>query len=235
MDYEFCILMFITALLALQGCTQKGDTTDEAVSTQDITICDRLSDECDRADCYMFVVSSKRNSTLCEKITAQDTLNISCRYTREDCYTDLSIRYNLSLCDKIDDTTRFSDQIDISQKDMCYLGQLSDTNDPGLCEKINNSAAANTCYQNIALKTHNSSLCSKVSPGYWQHWCYTACALEEEDESICGSIEPGDDKNNCYLNAAIKKKDPFICEHIDWTNARDYCKAKAGPDNSSSD
>ena len=101
-----------------------------AVTSNNVSICEKITSINTINDCYLFIASENNDSTICNKIKFSGVKDL-CIYT-------VSIRSNMtSLCDTIQD---------LDQRTGCYGSLLKNET---LCKKIHSPTIKEACFNSI--------------------------------------------------------------------------------------
>jgi len=206
-DHDTCLMaiMPLTAEVcdSLSNDSYKNDCYSMVVrQTKDISMCERNSNDMGRkVTCYKNLALAKNDSEICQKIDYN--------YFKEWCMADST--KDFSICRSLKDGTLYWDEAKLDDwKNIC-LGAV--TGDVNYCEKINEESVKPSCYKDIAVKRNDLSICDKIESDNNSNRdeCYMRVAIKREDDSLCGELS-GKFKEQCYNQISLQRADFSFCK-----------------------
>ena len=194
-----------------------------------VEVCDKLSDNLYKDDCYSEVVGQTKDILICEKISDDIGSKVNCyknlalsendpeicqkidyNYFKEWCATD-SIK-DFLICRKIKDGNWNEVKFD-DWKNVCF-GAVTGGID--YCEKINDESLRYSCYKDVAVKRNYLLICDEIKSDYDKDECYMRIAVKREDNTLCDLL--GDKfREQCHNQISIKKADFSFCKELSET------------------
>jgi hypothetical protein len=166
--------------------------------------CENISDFQVKSECYQELVK-ERDMTVCGTIQNQ--------FEKEMCYSSVLEIINIS---DINACHRLLNQDD---KSACYTIVARTTEDPPVCEMVQDVAQKDFCYLIVAKASQDLSACDRIRAGnlpeelqVTKEYCYMGVALVKKEPSICESLQNNQDL--CYYLVAKARQDPALCDII---------------------
>ena len=218
---------------------------------QDIKLCDKMEDECQRINCFTQVAINLKDVFICNKIKEEDKCFSGGPMSKKYCFVEVV---------KIVKDPQICEEIPYSERDLgvpnneCYLIMAKATNDFSFCEKMkkfNGASFEIECYEYFAVTKKDESFCEKIDYKPARENCYFKTAKNKKDESLCKKISEkclqGEciaafenphacefcpakgccgspfPKKECYFNSALSLRDPTLCKY---SHNEDYCLYK---------
>ena len=208
-NHDTCLMAIMPLTVevcdSLSSNSDKDDCYSKVVGqTKDISICEKISDHMDRkVICYKNLALSKNDSEICQKIDYN--------YFKEWCTTDST--KDFSICRSLKNGTLYWDEAKLNDcKDMCLGAVTSDVN---YCEKINEESVKPYCYKDVAVKKNDLSICDKIesNDNSNKDECYMRIAIKREDNSLCDELK-GEFRGQCYNQISLQEADFSFCEKL---------------------
>lgn len=191
----------ITNLTITGNLTNASNINETANATKNLSACDGITDDFDRAKCF----SETGNSTLCNNINE----------TMED------IIYNcyLTSFQKEGANTAICNQSG-TRADTCFAALAEFSGDYTLCNLIV-SRSVDSCIENVAFIKANVSICNKLNGDDDVHTtdgCLNAFGQENHNLTICGEITSPEPRSVCFSEVlkylAVENSNPGYCMNI---------------------
>jgi len=165
--------------------------------TKDWSICDRITTQAPKCNCYSKMAFAKKDPSLCEQCNG----NQGGTLTYENCYYDIAkAKQDSSICDMIQNP---------ESRCFCYSRFAEDEKNPALCEQCNCEGEGcafhrKYCYFHIATGKNDPAICGLVpEPGQIDE-CYEYVARWADNPSVCDLIKDQNTKKSCYRKANLR-------------------------------
>lgn len=193
--------------------------------------------------CMSGLGKSAKNSTICERVIAQDL--------RDECLLHAGLAYNdTASCAKIrgDSAARCFNEIAHTKADVSICGLISARynlrnicvdeisrirNDPALCLRIDaNSSIRDECHFYFAKSRKNPTYCNKIVMPATRDSCLTYSAVISGNYTICANITTSSLAiDNCLYDVGTSLKNFTACTLIEDLMIRRSCSAVLAADN----
>ncbi|RLI84964.1 MAG: hypothetical protein DRO76_06105, partial [Candidatus Altiarchaeales archaeon] len=184
--------------------------SDVAYITKNPDICEGIKDMDERDNCFFSLAKKLKDGMICYRI-----LPLSCR--PRNCLNKIfgydtpkppdPNYYNVSICDIVNFTTE--------QRDRCYMHFALKTNNPSICEKINDTHSdriegdRNYCYRTIAYELKNKTICYKLpSEEEIKKECLDACNKKRKAKDCskyCDKVSKENSVKGCLDYISMKE------------------------------
>lgn len=162
------------------------------------SLCEKVSVQESRYECYMMMALARENETLCEKAGE----------AKKVCYAEVAVaKKDETLCEKTGEI-----------REPCYEAVAMAKADENLCKKTGEEEI-DFCNMYVATIKKDEVLCEKIRSEYLRNVCYMDIAKAKKDESIC---ERAEDRASCYTELAIIKNAETLCEKAEELKGRCY-------------
>ena len=228
----FWLLLAVAAFAVVCGCcesppdTRVTEVAHQAIAEKNPDLCNNLTYDYQKHDCYGQVAIGLQDSSLCNRIP-ENTTKDNCRY---------NVAVNASVfgtCLEIQDDTT---------KALC-VGQVASDKAEGVekgieegWDKVKNffsggsdtcatteQSKRDSCYKYAAVNADNPSLCEKIQGDKAKTDCYRRIGVARKDPSVCESLPEGANRDSCLYTSAFQTDDTNFCAGIQSTFYRERC------------
>jgi hypothetical protein len=238
---KFTHVILLCVLIAfILGCCESPPNPEvnkkaqEAIATKNPGLCENLTYNYDKNECYQQVSLGLQDSNVCKNIKSDSA-------TRDQCF------YNFAV-----NTTTFGACMDIEQdylKAGC-IGQIAGdkanniksdlesgwdkvknffgANGTNPCESQQTEEQADACHRYAALNSNNPEECRLIRNAESRVDCYRKLAVNNKDSSTCKLLSTPAEIDKCLYNAAFSGDNPNFCRGIQDSYQKEKCYRQAG-------
>ena len=183
---------------------------NEALQTNDIAVCKKITDRGQRDGCVDQLTVRKavvaKDASLCQQVRSKDW--------KEGCYERLALLLKEPLLCSMAGT-----------KILCFSEVAVATMDPDLCE--HSGEFMGSCLRDVAIARKETSICERITNPTDKTSCFTWMAETMKDPNICEFIIEQKDRDWCFARLVpTVTVDSTVCERIMGQSDREYCFSK---------
>tara|TARA_Y100000031_G_scaffold81159_1_gene89517 strand:- start:2061 stop:2696 length:636 start_codon:yes stop_codon:yes gene_type:complete len=111
------------------------------------------------------------------------------------------------------------------EKNQCYVEQAVRKNNVELCSSniITNPQTEDYCKHEVAVESENPEICELIENDVWKGSCFKNIGMSLNDYTLCSKSPFGDDRMECFFDVATATNDPKPCFFIENYLRRGFC------------
>ena len=205
-------LVLLTILLFISACS---------IGSPKLAKCKVIDDVDFQSQCYSQVAIETFDASICNKINNSDYVDYCYKSLQMACQIAIfRIDNGADVCNQIDDKefkNRCISKITEADANKCRIEF------PQICDKLSKIEDKEFCYNGLATISNNIKLCETITDSFINGYCYTDIARLRNDSKICEKIGETGVKDTCFSVMAKQKNDLNLCEKINEPYDKNMC------------